>query len=89
MVGLMNAQFAVKDKTVYVLEVNPRGSRPCRSSARPSVCLLAKLAMKTMIGRTLDDLGFLCPRNRSISPSRKPCFHLTSFPESTCCSVLR
>ena len=26
-IGLMNAQFAVKDKTVYVLEVNPRGSR--------------------------------------------------------------
>ena len=26
-VGLMNAQFAIKDDTVYVLEVNPRASR--------------------------------------------------------------
>ena len=26
-IGLMNAQFAVKDHTIYVLEVNPRGSR--------------------------------------------------------------
>ncbi len=25
--GLMNVQFAVKDETVYVLEVNPRASR--------------------------------------------------------------
>ena len=24
-IGLMNAQFAVKDQTIYVLEVNPRG----------------------------------------------------------------
>src|SRR5205823_14695588 len=26
-VGLMNMQFAIKDRTVYVLEVNPRASR--------------------------------------------------------------
>ena len=26
-VGLMNVQYAVKDETVYVLEVNPRASR--------------------------------------------------------------
>ncbi|MEO5864523.1 MAG: carbamoyl-phosphate synthase large subunit, partial [Nitrospiraceae bacterium] len=26
-IGLMNAQFAIKDHTIYVLEVNPRGSR--------------------------------------------------------------
>jgi carbamoyl-phosphate synthase large subunit len=25
--GLMNAQFAIKDEIVYVLEVNPRASR--------------------------------------------------------------
>ena len=36
--GLMNVQFAVKDERVYVLEVNPRGSARCRSSARPPAC---------------------------------------------------
>jgi hypothetical protein len=30
-VGLMNVQYAIKDDTVYVLEVNPRASRTCRS----------------------------------------------------------
>jgi carbamoyl-phosphate synthase large subunit len=37
-VGLMNVQFAVKDGTVYLIEVNPRASRTCRSSPRPSAC---------------------------------------------------
>ena len=57
-VGLMNAQFAVKDKTVYVLEVNPRGSRTVPFVSKAIGVPLAKLAMKTMVGRTLDDLGF-------------------------------
>jgi carbamoyl-phosphate synthase large subunit len=32
--GLMNIQYAIKDDRVYVLEVNPRASRRCRSSQR-------------------------------------------------------
>ena len=28
-IGLINIQFAVKDKEIYVLEVNPRASRNC------------------------------------------------------------
>jgi carbamoyl-phosphate synthase large subunit len=58
-VGLMNAQFAVKDDTVFVLEVNPRGSRTVPFVSKAIGVPLAKLAMKTMLGRTLDDLGFL------------------------------
>jgi len=57
-IGLMNAQFAVKDKTVYVLEVNPRGSRTVPFVSKAIGVPLAKLAMKVMIGRTLKDLGF-------------------------------
>jgi carbamoyl-phosphate synthase large subunit len=57
-VGLMNAQFAVKDKTVYVLEVNPRGSRTVPFVSKAIGVPLAKLAMKVMIGLTLDELGF-------------------------------
>lgn len=37
-IGLMNAQFAVKGRTIYVLEVNPRGLEPCRSSAKRLAC---------------------------------------------------
>ena len=37
-VGLMNIQFAVKGRQVYVLEVNPRASRTHLLSAKPPVC---------------------------------------------------
>jgi carbamoyl-phosphate synthase large subunit len=57
-VGLMNAQFAVKDRTVYVLEVNPRGSRTVPFVSKAIGAPLAKLAMKTMIGKSLSDLSF-------------------------------
>ncbi|HET6673775.1 MAG TPA: carbamoyl-phosphate synthase large subunit [Nitrospiraceae bacterium] len=57
-VGLMNAQFAVKDDTVFVLEVNPRGSRTVPFVSKAIGVPLAKLAMKVMVGRTLSDLHF-------------------------------
>ena len=42
----MNAQFAVKDRTIYVLEVNPRGSRTVPFVSKAIGVPLAKLAMK-------------------------------------------
>lgn len=57
-VGLMNAQFAVKGRTVYVLEVNPRGSRTVPFVSKAIGVPLAKLAMKVMMGRTLRELRF-------------------------------
>ncbi|MBX3320155.1 MAG: carbamoyl-phosphate synthase large subunit [Nitrospira sp.] len=57
-VGLMNAQFAVKGRTIYVLEVNPRGSRTVPFVSKAIGVPLAKLAMKVMMGRTLTELGF-------------------------------
>ncbi|MGZ8373986.1 MAG: carbamoyl-phosphate synthase large subunit [Nitrospira sp.] len=57
-VGLMNAQFAVKGQTIFVLEVNPRGSRTVPFVSKAIGVPLAKLAMKVMMGRTLKELGF-------------------------------
>lgn len=57
-VGLMNAQFAVKEQTIFVLEVNPRGSRTVPFVSKAIGIPLAKLAMKVMMGRTLKELGF-------------------------------
>ena len=57
-VGLMNVQYAVKDGTVYVLEVNPRASRTVPFVSKAIGVPLAKLAAKVMAGRTLVDLGF-------------------------------
>jgi carbamoyl-phosphate synthase large subunit len=56
-VGLMNAQFAVKDDRIYVLEVNPRGSRTVPFVSKAIGVPLAKLAMKTMLGKSLKELG--------------------------------
>ncbi len=57
-IGLMNAQFAVKDGLVYVLEVNPRASRTVPFVSKAIGVPLAKLAMKVMLGRSLEDLRF-------------------------------
>ena len=56
--GLMNVQFAVKDETVYVLEVNPRASRTVPFVSKAIGQPLAKLAAKVMTGMKLRDLGF-------------------------------
>lgn len=57
-IGLMNAQFAVKDRTIYVLEVNPRGSRTVPFVSKAIGVPLAKLAMKVMVGKSLRQLNF-------------------------------
>ena len=56
--GLMNVQYAIKDGTVYVLEVNPRASRTVPFVSKAIGKPLAKLAAKVMTGRTLKGLGF-------------------------------
>jgi len=57
--GLMNVQFAVKGKDVYVLEVNPRASRTVPFVSKAIGIPLAKLAAKVMAGKTLRELGFI------------------------------
>lgn len=56
--GLVNIQFAVKDDTVYILEVNPRASRTIPFVSKAIGVPLAKLGTKVMIGKTLKELGF-------------------------------
>ncbi len=57
-IGLMNAQYAVKGDTVYVLEVNPRASRTVPFVSKAIGVPLAKLAAKVMAGKKLTELGF-------------------------------
>ncbi len=56
-IGLMNVQYAVKDGVVYVLEVNPRGSRTVPFVSKATGIPLAALASAVMVGKSLDDLG--------------------------------
>ena len=57
-IGLMNAQYAIKDDKVYVLEVNPRASRTIPFVSKAIGVPLVKLATKIMAGKTLAELGF-------------------------------
>ena len=52
-VGLMNVQYAVKDGTVYVLEVNPRASRTVPFVAKATGVPIAKIAARVMAGEKL------------------------------------
>nr|MBA3553399.1 carbamoyl-phosphate synthase large subunit [Gemmatimonadales bacterium] len=56
-VGLLNVQFAIKNGIVYVLEVNPRGSRTVPFVSKTTGVPLASLAAAVMVGKTLDELG--------------------------------
>jgi carbamoyl-phosphate synthase large subunit len=57
-VGLMNVQYAIKGRQLYVLEVNPRASRTVPFVSKATGVPLAKLATKVMLGRSLKSLGF-------------------------------
>ena len=73
--GLMNVQFAVKGKDVYVLEVNPRASRTVPFVSKAIGVPLAKLAAKVMAGKTLRELGFtkeIVPKHFSVKEAVFP-----------------
>ncbi|MBU0585126.1 MAG: carbamoyl-phosphate synthase large subunit [Alphaproteobacteria bacterium] len=53
--GLMNVQYAIKDGTIYVLEVNPRASRTVPFVAKTIGSPIAKIAARIMAGESLDD----------------------------------
>jgi len=55
--GLMNVQYAIKDGTIYVLEVNPRASRTAPFVSKATGRPLAKIAARVMAGKTLAELG--------------------------------
>jgi carbamoyl-phosphate synthase large subunit len=74
-VGLMNVQFAVKDGTIYVLEVNPRASRTVPFVSKAIGRPLAKIAARVMAGRKLADLGIteeIVPLHMSVKESVFP-----------------
>ncbi len=54
-VGLMNVQYAVKDGTVFVLEVNPRASRTVPFVAKATGVPIAKIGARVMAGARLSE----------------------------------
>lgn len=56
-IGLVNAQFAIQNQTIYVLEVNPRASRTVPFVSKATGLNLAQIAARCMVGRSLAEQG--------------------------------
>ncbi|WP_343154378.1 carbamoyl-phosphate synthase large subunit [Buchnera aphidicola (Aphis aurantii)] len=56
--GLMNVQFAIKNNIIYIIEVNPRASRTVPFVSKAIGLALAKISVRVMYGKKLDEQGF-------------------------------
>ena len=54
--GLINIQFAILEKTLYVLEANPRASRTVPFVSKATGVPLAKAAARISLGSTIEQL---------------------------------
>jgi carbamoyl-phosphate synthase large subunit len=78
-VGLMNVQFAVKEKDVYILEVNPRASRTVPFVAKATGNSIAKIAARVMAGEALESFK-LKPNQRQHIAVKEAVFPFARFP---------
>jgi carbamoyl-phosphate synthase large subunit len=67
-VGLMNVQFAIKDGTIYVLEVNPRASRTVPFVAKATDSAIASIAARVMAGEPLSNFPLRAPYPSDVGP---------------------
>ena len=79
-IGLLNIQFAIKEDTVYILEVNPRASRTVPYLSKATGVPLAKVAAQVMVGKSLADLGFVDDLNVAGVFVKAPVFPFVRFP---------
>ena len=79
-VGLMNAQFAVKDQEIYVLEVNPRASRTVPFVAKSIGVPLAKVAARCMVGVSLREQSLVKERRPKHYFVKEAVFPFIKFP---------
>ena len=78
-VGLMNAQVAIKDDKFYMIEVNPRASRTIPFLSKCIGNSLAKIASKVIAGKSLEELGLdaeIMPTNYAV---KAPVFPFNKF----------
>ena len=78
-VGLMNIQFAIRENKIYLLEVNPRGSRTVPFVAKTTGVPLAKIASRVMVGEKLASFN-LTERNLPHVAVKEAVFPFARFP---------
>ena len=81
-VGLMNAQFAIKDNQIFLLEANPRASRTAPFVSKAIGLQLAKLGALVMSGITINKLNLPNKLNyNSYFSVKEAVFPFSKFPE--------
>jgi len=78
--GLMNVQMAVKDDTLYILEVNPRASRTAPFVSKAKGVPWARLAARVMMGASLDELAVKEVSETGFFAVKESVFPFTKFP---------
>jgi len=79
-VGLMNAQYAIQNGKVYVLEVNPRASRTVPYVSKATGVPLAKIAARLMVGRRLREFSLEAELPVRYHFVKSPVFPFLKFP---------
>lgn len=79
-IGLMNAQFAIQDNKIYILEVNPRASRTIPYVSKSIGLPLAKIAVKCMAGITLKEQQIQQEITPRLFAVKQPIFPFIKFP---------
>ena len=79
-VGLLNIQFAVKNKDIYVLEVNPRASRTVPFVSKAIGIPVANIASRVMAGEKLSEFN-LISKNIKMYAIKEAVFPFNKFPE--------
>jgi len=79
-VGLMNVQFAIQGKDVYVLEVNPRASRTVPFVGKATGLPLAQAGALCMVGKTLAEAGIVGQAHPAHVSVKEAVFPFTRFP---------
>ncbi|MCP4393880.1 MAG: carbamoyl-phosphate synthase large subunit [Alphaproteobacteria bacterium] len=77
--GLMNVQYAIKGEDVYILEVNPRGSRTIPFVAKATGVQVAKIATKVMAGTPISQFELKEPKFDHIAV-KEAVFPFARFP---------
>ena len=78
-IGLINIQFAVKNKDIYVLEVNPRASRTVPFISKAIGIPIARIAARIMAGEKLKKFN-LEKRISNIFAIKEAVFPFNKFP---------
>ena len=79
-VGLINVQFAIRQETIYVLEVNPRASRTVPFVSKAIGVPLAKLATRALLGHSLAAWAGLEQRELAHIAVKESVFPFVKFP---------